>query len=162
LDSPSFKFPDKVSMATYTSNNITGKSVPKLDLTKVLSKYTSPSVKFDTKQSVLKKADCYSEYNTVNNKNILNEENKTIIRENRKMKAELKIYEKNNGKLKEKLMKLKNLYQDLKVKFIKITNALKTAQQKIEMQDTISKKVPTTDDTVNKRNMNNTSMVIRS
>ena len=162
IDSPSFKFPDKVSMASYTSNNVTEKSVPKLDFTKVHSKYTNPSVKFDIKQNFPKKNDNYSEYNTVNNKNIVNEENKTMIRENRKMKAELKIFDKNNQKLKEKLKKFKNLYLELKEKFIKITNALKIAQQKIEMQDTSGKKVPTTDDTVNKRNMNNTSMVNRS
>jgi len=162
IDSPSFKFPDKVSMASYTSNNVTEKSVPKLDFTKVHSKYTSPSVKFEIKQIIPKKNDIYSEYNTVNNKNIVNEENKTMIRENRKMKAELKIFEKNNHKLKEKLKKFKNLYLELKDKFIKLTNALKIAQQKIEMQDTSGKKIPTTDDTVNKRNMNNTSMVNRS
>ena len=120
------------------------------------------SLQFEIKQTIPKNNDIYSEYNTVNNKNIVNEENKTMIRENRKMKAELKIFEKINQKLKEKLKRFKNLYLELKEKFIKLTNALKIAQQKIEMQDTSGKKIPTTDDTVNKRNMNNTSMVYRS
>ena len=159
-DSPSFKFPDKVSMGQSTiSNNLSEKIVPKLDFTKVHSKYTTPSVKFDIKQTLPKKGDKFSEYNTVNNKNIVNEENKVIIREHRKMKAEIKIFEKINQKLKEKVTKYKNLYHELKEKFIKLSNALKIAQQKIEMQDTSAKKMPTTDDTANKRNMNNTSMV---
>lgn len=158
------KFPDKVLMGQSISSNLSGKAVPKLDFTKVNAKYKSTSMKVDMKDVQLKQNYKLSENNTLNKQPAVNDEGRIIKMENNRLKAEKKLYERNKDKLKEKIKKLKKLNQEIKEKYHKLSNTLKLAQNKIEVLESYIKKatsMPTTDDTVNKRNLNNTSMVFR-
>jgi chromosome segregation ATPase len=163
LDSPSLKFPDKVSIGMSMNSNISGKTVPKLDFTKVTAKYKSNNMKVDLKDIKIKETDKFSDYSTVNKMVTLKDDDKPFARENSKLKGDLNLAQKINEKLKQKLEKYKQSYKELKDKFLKLGNTLKLAQNKIEVLETHVKKgltnIPSTEDTVNKRNLNNTSMV---
>lgn len=164
LVSPSVKFPDKVHMSLSIHSDVSGKNLPKLDFTKVREKYLSTIMKVEKKEIKLI-ADKTSEYNS--NNTIINGNEDEIalkkhINDDNKIKSELKILHKTNENLKLKVDKYKKLYQDTKTTLIVYSNSLKIANTKIEMLETQVKKIsvmPTTEDTVNKRDRNNTSMV---
>lgn len=140
------------------NSNFSKKTVPKLDFTKVQAKYKSNNMKVDFKNLQIKDHDKLSENVTSVNKNTqLDEEKKDI-----KLRMALNI----NEKLRGKVEKYKNSYRELKEKFLKLSNTLKLAQSKIDVLESHMKKgiglnVPSTEDTMNKRNMNNTSMVLK-
>lgn len=160
LDSLEVKFPDKVQMGQSINSIFSGKTVPKLDFTKVNAQYKSSIFKQEIKDIKIGKKD--KDYTSVmKNVNLFDDDN-TNNRLNR-INADLKIYQKINKKLKTKYDKYKRLYQEKKAKEIKLSNTLKLAQYKIEVLESHYKKmgssIPTTEDTLNKRNQNNTSMV---
>ena len=136
--------------------------MPKLDLTKLSQKYKS-NVIFDPKQQFPGKNEIKNlENKSGNNKNTEKEETNPINRENNKLLAEKKNLIYINEKLKEKLKKYQQLFKDFKEKFVKISKKYKLALNKIEILEApVKKRIsnPTTDETVNKRNFNNTSMV---
>jgi hypothetical protein len=72
-------------------------------------------------------------------------------------------FERINKILNRKYEKYKRLFKEIKSKLLKLTKTLKLALNNIEILKLQNKKlvasIPTTEDTVNKRNQNNTSMV---
>ena len=160
LESPSLKFPDKVQMACNIQSKISYKSIPKLDFTKVHAKYKRTTLKVE-KKGIKLIDDKKSEYNSVNKK-ISAQEDEIILKDDYKIKSELKISQKYNDKLKLKVEKYKKLYQETKATLVKFSNSLKIANSKVIILETQVKKlsiIPNTEDTVNKRDRNNTSMV---
>ena len=134
-------------------------SIPKLDFTKVNAQYQT-NLKEELKDIKIgdeKKTD----YNC-KNKNFGNFDS-NIYNKNKEIEADLMNFERINKILNRKYEKYKRLFKEIKSKLLKLTKTLKLALNNIEILKLQNKKlvasIPTTEDTVNKRNQNNTSMV---
>lgn len=152
-------------MSLSINSNLSGNSIPVLDFTKVRAKYKTAISKVEIKEIKL-----IADKNTENNST-----NKTMIGQiseidtrnqnnnDTKIKSELVLTNKINAKLRIKVEKYKKLFQETKNTLIGYSNSLKIANVKIEMLESQVKRlfasVPTTEDTLNKRDHNNTSMV---
>ena len=127
-------------------------SIPKLDFTKVNAQYQT-NLKEELKDIKIgdeKKTD----YNC---------KNKKFGNFDKEIEADLMNFERINKILNRKYEKYKRLFKEIKSKLLKLTKTLKLALNNIEILKLQNKKlvasIPTTEDTVNKRNQNNTSMV---